>query len=237
MPARRSRSGRCAASSADPHHPYTAALLAALPERAHARRLPSIPGVVPGQFDRPVGCLFSPRCTFATDLCRTVPPRAPRGQRSATIRCATGSRPTIPERRMPHEHGSRRPRSCALLSGLARRLPRAGDIEGARRRKLLARARQDTGGGRRIRLRKVDAGPPRHHDRAADLGLAHDRRQGDRRRFERNAEELALEGADRLPESLWLAQSAPEDRPYARRAAAGQYQAEPPPSAPSGRAK
>ena len=59
---------------ADPHHPYTAALLAALPERAHARRLPSIPGVVPGQFDRPVGCLFSPRCTYATDLCRSVPP-------------------------------------------------------------------------------------------------------------------------------------------------------------------
>src|SRR5262245_61970918 len=59
----------------DPHHPYTAALLAALPERAHVKRLPSIPGVVPGQFDRPVGCLFSPRCTFATDLCRTkVPP-------------------------------------------------------------------------------------------------------------------------------------------------------------------
>ena len=38
---------------ADPHHPYTAALLAALPERATQRRLPAIPGVVPGQFDRP----------------------------------------------------------------------------------------------------------------------------------------------------------------------------------------
>src|SRR5438552_478124 len=60
----------------DPHHPYTAALLAALPERAHMRRLPSIPGVVPGQFDRPQGCLFSPRCTFATSLCRSeVPPQ------------------------------------------------------------------------------------------------------------------------------------------------------------------
>ncbi|PSC04933.1 dipeptide ABC transporter ATP-binding protein DppD [Alsobacter soli] len=58
----------------DPHHPYTAALLAALPERATGRILPSIPGVVPGQFDRPVGCLFSPRCAFATDLCRRVPP-------------------------------------------------------------------------------------------------------------------------------------------------------------------
>jgi dipeptide transport system ATP-binding protein len=59
---------------ATPRHPYTAALLAALPERAKGRRLPSIPGVVPGQFDRPVGCLFSPRCAIATDLCRTTPP-------------------------------------------------------------------------------------------------------------------------------------------------------------------
>ncbi len=54
----------------DPHHPYTAALLAALPERATDRRLPAIPGVVPGQYDRPAGCLFSPRCTYADDLCR-----------------------------------------------------------------------------------------------------------------------------------------------------------------------
>ena len=59
----------------DPHHPYTAALLAALPERATGRVLPSIPGVVPGQFDRPRGCLFAPRCAFATDLCRSTPPR------------------------------------------------------------------------------------------------------------------------------------------------------------------
>jgi dipeptide transport system ATP-binding protein len=61
---------------ADPHHPYTAALLAALPERAVGRKLPSIPGVVPGPFDRPTGCLFSPRCRFATSRCvEKVPPR------------------------------------------------------------------------------------------------------------------------------------------------------------------
>jgi dipeptide transport system ATP-binding protein len=35
---------------ADPHHPHTAALLAALSERANGRRLPAIPGVVPGPF-------------------------------------------------------------------------------------------------------------------------------------------------------------------------------------------
>ena len=58
----------------DPHHPYTAALLSALPERATGRRLPSIAGVVPGQFDRPKGCLFAPRCQFATELCRRSMP-------------------------------------------------------------------------------------------------------------------------------------------------------------------
>jgi len=60
---------------ADPRHPYTAALLSALPERAKARRLPSIAGVVPGQFDRPPGCLFAPRCEFATPLCHAMAPK------------------------------------------------------------------------------------------------------------------------------------------------------------------
>ena len=58
----------------EPHHPYTQALLNSLPERSHSRILPSIAGVVPGQFDKPVGCLFSPRCKYATDLCRSTPP-------------------------------------------------------------------------------------------------------------------------------------------------------------------
>ena len=58
----------------NPHHPYTQALLNSLPERSHSKILPSIAGVVPGQFDKPKGCLFSPRCEYATDKCRTVPP-------------------------------------------------------------------------------------------------------------------------------------------------------------------
>ena len=48
-----------------PRHPYTAALLAALTERATGRHILTIPGVVPGQFDRPAGCLFATRCQFA----------------------------------------------------------------------------------------------------------------------------------------------------------------------------
>ena len=61
---------------ADPHHPYTAAMLAALPERAIGRHLPAIEGVVPGQFDRPKGCLFAPRCAHVFDLCHAKAPRA-----------------------------------------------------------------------------------------------------------------------------------------------------------------
>ncbi len=67
-----------------PRHPYTAALLDALPERSPKRaadeaaggrrRLPTIPGVVPGAMDRPAGCLFNPRCRYAEEQCRAVPP-------------------------------------------------------------------------------------------------------------------------------------------------------------------
>ncbi len=69
-----------------PHHPYTAALLDALPERATERLLPTIPGVVPGQFDRPQGCLFSPRCRFADAVCKTRPP-APGPKAVGLARC------------------------------------------------------------------------------------------------------------------------------------------------------
>jgi dipeptide transport system ATP-binding protein len=58
-----------------PRHPYTVALLDALPERSVGhRRLPTIPGVVPGAGDRPRGCLFNPRCRYVSDRCRAERP-------------------------------------------------------------------------------------------------------------------------------------------------------------------
>ncbi|HYB08737.1 MAG TPA: oligopeptide/dipeptide ABC transporter ATP-binding protein [Alphaproteobacteria bacterium] len=72
---------------AAPHHPYTSALLDALPERSHGeRRLPTIAGVVPGLSDRPNGCLFNPRCRFADDRCRAEQP-ALRSQNGTRVRC------------------------------------------------------------------------------------------------------------------------------------------------------
>jgi dipeptide transport system ATP-binding protein len=58
-----------------PRHPYTRALLEALPEhnRGHAR-LKAIPGVVPGAHDRPPACLLAPRCAFARARCVTEAP-------------------------------------------------------------------------------------------------------------------------------------------------------------------
>jgi dipeptide transport system ATP-binding protein len=70
-----------------PQHPYTAALLAAMPERSAGQaRLASIPGVVPGLHDRPRGCLFAPRCADATRLACGVRP-ALRGWQEGGVRC------------------------------------------------------------------------------------------------------------------------------------------------------
>lgn len=69
-----------------PRHPYTTALLSALPERATSKILPTIPGVVPGQFDRPKGCLFSPRCRFADATCAQTPP-TPHAEAFGKARC------------------------------------------------------------------------------------------------------------------------------------------------------
>ena len=59
---------------ASPQHPYTAALLAARPEASDGGRLSTIPGLVPGAYDRPQGCLFNPRCIYATRLADKVRP-------------------------------------------------------------------------------------------------------------------------------------------------------------------
>src|SRR5688572_15478075 len=69
-----------------PRHPYTAALLEALPERAHGKKLNTIPGVVPGIADRPTGCVFNPRCGFAQERCRVEHP-ALEAKLGARVRC------------------------------------------------------------------------------------------------------------------------------------------------------
>jgi peptide/nickel transport system ATP-binding protein len=60
-----------------PRHPYTQALLAALPTQQQAPgSLRVIPGRVPDLADPPPGCRFSTRCPYVMDVCADVPPLA-----------------------------------------------------------------------------------------------------------------------------------------------------------------
>ncbi len=62
---------------AQARHPYTRALLAAVPIADPARRnrrRQAIQGELPSPIDPPSGCTFHPRCPRATDLCRTEQP-------------------------------------------------------------------------------------------------------------------------------------------------------------------
>jgi peptide/nickel transport system ATP-binding protein len=65
---------------ASPRHPYTQALLAAVPKLGQGKRaaLAEIPGIVPSMREEMVGCAFAARCSFATDLCRRVAPEIAR---------------------------------------------------------------------------------------------------------------------------------------------------------------
>ncbi|MEP3326210.1 MAG: ABC transporter ATP-binding protein [Nitratireductor sp.] len=58
-----------------PKHPYTQALLAAIPRpEVGTHRPPPIRGEVPSMLDRPEGCTLCPRCPHAFDRCRVEAP-------------------------------------------------------------------------------------------------------------------------------------------------------------------
>jgi oligopeptide/dipeptide ABC transporter ATP-binding protein len=61
-----------------PIHPYTNALLAAVPipdpEENRRRERIVVSGEPPNPIDPPSGCVFHPRCPRSTDICRTVEP-------------------------------------------------------------------------------------------------------------------------------------------------------------------
>ena len=60
----------------DPRHPYTQALLSAIPVPKPRRKKQRIllQGDVPNPINPPSGCHFHPRCPYVTDKCRHEPP-------------------------------------------------------------------------------------------------------------------------------------------------------------------
>jgi oligopeptide transport system ATP-binding protein len=73
----------------NPHHPYTRALLSAVPKiarGAHVERVkPS--GDVPSPLNPPSGCSFHPRCPYAKDICHEVEPRLDAGHGGHAVAC------------------------------------------------------------------------------------------------------------------------------------------------------
>ena len=58
------------------HHPYTRALLSAVPEMnlVKRQRPPVTQGDIPSPLNMPSGCRFRTRCPMAQDICKTEPP-------------------------------------------------------------------------------------------------------------------------------------------------------------------
>jgi peptide/nickel transport system ATP-binding protein len=78
-----------AALYASPRHPYTAALLSAVPKpdpRARSARI-ALEGEVADPSRPPAGCYFHPRCPYAADVCRAAAPALEEVSPGRFVRC------------------------------------------------------------------------------------------------------------------------------------------------------
>jgi peptide/nickel transport system ATP-binding protein/oligopeptide transport system ATP-binding protein len=91
---------------ARPRHPYTRALLAAVPVPVpHAReRTTPVGGDVPSPLAPPAGCHFHPRCPHAAERCRTEVPTLETDAQGSAVACLRWRElaqmpPSLPQRR------------------------------------------------------------------------------------------------------------------------------------------
>lgn len=73
-----------------PRHPYTQALLSAVPDpSAKSKTRVVLPGEVASARNIPTGCAFHPRCALATDLCRSTAPKISTLPNGGRVACHT----------------------------------------------------------------------------------------------------------------------------------------------------
>jgi peptide/nickel transport system ATP-binding protein len=70
-----------------PRHPYTQALVAAIPDVRQPRALRGIGGVSVGVGDWPTGCAFAPRCEHVQPQCESVLPALAAATADHNVRC------------------------------------------------------------------------------------------------------------------------------------------------------
>ena len=70
-----------------PLHPYTEGLLRSLPVRGSTEKLYVIPGTVPSPGKLPQGCVFHPRCQYATERCRCEAPAFTQVSETHAVKC------------------------------------------------------------------------------------------------------------------------------------------------------
>jgi len=73
----------------NPRHPYTRALLSAVPvpDPTAQRERMLLPGDVPSPIHPPAGCAFHPRCPFVEERCRHEPPQLTTGASGHAVAC------------------------------------------------------------------------------------------------------------------------------------------------------
>jgi peptide/nickel transport system ATP-binding protein len=74
-----------------PRHPYTRALVAAIPDFRHPRSLRGIPGVSVGVGEWPRGCAFAARCDHAGEQCSEAVPALAEAAPGHVVRCCRTS--------------------------------------------------------------------------------------------------------------------------------------------------
>src|SRR5207248_2839759 len=81
-----------------PRHPYTRALVAAIPDFRRPRALQGIPGVSVGVGEWPAGCAFAPRCQYQQERCHAAVPALTQATSQHGVRCVRWDEISLPER-------------------------------------------------------------------------------------------------------------------------------------------